>query len=165
MKIVGIVGWKNSGKTHIAQKIISNLNSRNIKVASIKHAHHNFDIDHPETDSYLHRKSGSQEVIISSSKRWAKISELQNRQEKKLNDLIKELEKPDIVIVEGYKNENHPKIEIIRDFEDTSKFLFKKIKNVIAIISDKKISNFDNIQFKKNQINEIVDFILNYKSE
>ena len=165
MKIVGIVGWKNSGKTYIAQKIISNLNSRNVKVASVKHAHHNFDIDHPETDSYLHRKSGSQEVIISSSKRWAKISELQNRQEKKLNDLIKELEKPDIVIVEGYKYENHPKIEIIRDFEDKSKFLFKKIKNVIAIISDTKISNFDNIQFKKNQINEIVDFILNYKSE
>ena len=165
MKIVGIVGWKNSGKTYIAQKIISNLNSRNVKVASVKHAHHNFDIDHPETDSYLHRKSGSQEVIISSSKRWAKISELQNKQEKKLNDLIKELEKPDIVIVEGYKYENHPKIEIIRDFEDKSKFLFKKIKNVIAIISDTKISNFDNIQFKKNQINEIVDFILNYKSE
>tara|TARA_B100001540_G_C15787879_1_gene634074 strand:+ start:27 stop:524 length:498 start_codon:yes stop_codon:yes gene_type:complete len=165
MKIVGIVGWKNSGKTYIAQKIISNLNSRNVKVASVKHAHHNFDIDHPETDSYLHRKSGSQEVIISSSKRWAKISELQNKQEKKLNDLIKELEKPDIVIVEGYKYENHPKIEIIRDFEDKSKFLFKKIKNVIAIISDTKISNFNNIQFKKNQINEIVDFILNYKSE
>ena len=165
MKIVGIVGWKNSGKTYIAQKIISNLNSRNVKVASVKHAHHNFDIDHPETDSYLHRKSGSQEVIISSSKRWAKISELQNKQEKKLNDLIKELEKPDIVIVEGYKYENHPKIEIIRDFEDKSKFLFKKIKNVIAIISDTKISNFDNAQFKNNQINEIVDFILNYKSE
>jgi len=165
MKIIGIVGWKNSGKTHIAQKIISNLNSRNIKVASIKHAHHNFDIDHPETDSYLHRKSGSQQVIISSSKRWAKISELQNRQEKKLNDLIKELEKVDIVIIEGYKNENHPKIEIIRNCEDKSKFLFKKIKNVIAIIADTKISNFDNIQFKKNQINEIVDFILNYKSE
>ena len=165
MKIVGIVGWKNSGKTYIAQKIISNLNSRNVKVASVKHAHHNFDIDHPETDSYLHRKSGSQEVIISSSKRWAKISELQNRKEKKLNGLIKELEKPDIVIVEGYKNENHPKIEIIRDFEDKSKFLFKKIKNVIAIISDTKISNFNNAQFKNNQINEIVDFILNYKSE
>ena len=130
MKVIGIVGWKNSGKTYIAQKIISNLNSRNIKVASIKHAHHNFDIDHPETDSYLHRKSGSQEVIISSSKRWAKIYELQNRQEKKLNDLIKELEKPDIVIVEGYKNENHPKIEIIRDFEDKSKFLFKNLSSL-----------------------------------
>ena len=63
----------------LAQKIISNLNSRNIKVASIKHAHHNFDIDHPETDSYLHRKSGSQEVIISSSKRWAKINELEKQ--------------------------------------------------------------------------------------
>ena len=165
MKILGIVGYKNSGKTYIAQKIISNLNSKNLKVASIKHAHHNFDIDLPKTDSYLHRKSGSQEVIISSSKRWAKISELRNTQEKKLNDLINELEKPDIVIVEGYKNEIHPKIEIIRDFEDKSKFLFKKIKNVIAIISDIEINDFDKMQFKSSQIEEIVNFILNYKSE
>jgi len=165
MKIIGIIGWKNTGKTFFVSKIIKKLKSQNYRIASIKHAHHEFDIDHPNTDSYIHRMSGSSQVIISSSKRWAKISELRNTQEKKLNDLINELEKPDIVIVEGYKNEIHPKIEIIRDFEDKSKFLFKKIKNVIAIISDTKISNFNNIQFKKNQINEIVDFILNYKSE
>ena len=112
MKIIGIVGWKNSGKTYLVQKIISKLVSLNYKVASIKHAHHNFEIDKPKTDSFLHRKAGSSEVIISSSKRWAKISELNGNDEKKLNDLIKEFDKPDIVMVEGFKDEIHPKIEI-----------------------------------------------------
>ena len=114
MKIFGIVGWKNSGKTYYAQKIISKLCQLEMRVASIKHAHHDFDIDQPGTDSFLHRNAGSEQIIISSSKRWAKIYELNNAPEKKLSDLINELDKVDIVIVEGYKNENHPKIEIIK---------------------------------------------------
>ena len=82
MLVCGIIGWKNSGKTYFAQKLITFFNSKNLKVASIKHAHHEFNIDKPGTDSYLHRQSGSQEVIVSSSKRWVKINELGNRQEK-----------------------------------------------------------------------------------
>ncbi len=78
MKVFGIIGWKNSGKTFFAQQIIAKLTLLNLKVASIKHAHHNFNIDEPHTDSFLHRKAGSQQVIISSSKRWAKISEIGN---------------------------------------------------------------------------------------
>ena len=76
MLICGIVGWKNSGKTYFAQKLINYFNSKNLKVASIKHAHHEFNIDKPGTDSYLHRQAGSQEVVVSSSRRWAKIVEL-----------------------------------------------------------------------------------------
>tara|TARA_Y100001970_G_C13951402_1_gene708426 strand:+ start:368 stop:862 length:495 start_codon:yes stop_codon:yes gene_type:complete len=163
MKVIGIVGWKNSGKTYLAQKIIKNLSTKNFKVASIKHAHHDFDIDSPGTDSFMHRESGSQQVIISSAKRWAKIFELKDMPEKKLDYLIKKLEDPEIVIVEGYKNDEHPKIEIIKNPEDQSSFLFKKIKNVVAVVSDEKIMNFNKKQFKKNQINEIVDFITNYK--
>ncbi len=83
MKIIGIVGWKNSGKTFYVSEIIKKLKSKNYRVASIKHAHHEFDIDHYNTDSYIHRKSGSSQVIISSSKRWAKISELEKQDEKK----------------------------------------------------------------------------------
>ena len=163
MIIFGIVGWKNTGKTYFAQKIISSLSSKKIRVASIKHAHHDFDIDHPQTDSFLHRKAGSQQVIISSAKRWAKISELNENQEKKLDDLIDELDDPEIVIVEGYKNENHPKIEIIKDSLDNSTFMFKELKNVSAIVSDINISSFYKKQFKKNQIDEIVEYILTYK--
>ena len=163
MIVFGIVGWKNSGKTYFAQKIISSLSSKKIRVASIKHAHHDFDIDLPHTDSFLHRKAGSQQVIISSAKRWAKISEINENQEKKIDDLINELDNPEVVIVEGYKNDNHPKIEIIKNSLDSSTFMFRELKNVAAIISDINISSFHNKQFKKNQINEIVEYILTYK--
>ena len=163
MKVFGIVGWKNSGKTYFAQQIISILSLQNIRVASIKHAHHNFDIDQPETDSYLLRKAGSQQVIISSAKRWAKIYELKDSSEKKLNELINELENPEVVIVEGFKNENHPKIEIIKDSNDRSSFMFNNLNNIVALISDIHIDSFTLDQFKKNQIKQIVEFILSYK--
>ena len=107
MKIFGIVGLKNSGKTYLLKQIISKLVSLKFRVASIKHAHHDFDIDKPNTDSYIHRQAGSKQVIISSSKRWAKIVELDDLKEKNLNELIAELNDPEIVLVEGFKNENH----------------------------------------------------------
>jgi len=159
LKICGIVGWKNSGKTFFAQELIKYFVSKNLNVASIKHAHHNFDIDKKNTDSYLHRQAGSQQVIISSSKRWAKITELNKTKEKKLNELISELNKPDIVIIEGFKNENHYKLEIINEKSESSKYLFPHLKNIIGIISDLKI-NTSIKQFKKNEINKIAKYIL-----
>jgi len=162
MKIIGIIGWKNSGKTFFAQKIISKLKKKGKKISSIKRAHHNFDIDTPNTDSYLHRKAGSNQVIVSSSKRWAKITELKNKDEKKLKDLLNELDKTDIVIVEGFKNDNHPKIEIIN--ESNEGHLFSSVKNVIALISEHKL-NSELPQFKKNEIDELVEFILKFNNE
>ena len=158
MKIIGIVGWKNSGKTFFVTEIIKKLKFKNYRIASIQHAHHDFDIDHQNTDSYNHRKSGSSQVIISSSKRWAKINELEKQDEKKLEELISELSETDIVLVEGYKNENHPKIEIIS--ENRNEHLFQKIRNVKAIISDIDIDTHLK-RFKKNEIDKIVNFILN----
>ena len=163
MKVFGIVGWKNSGKTYFAQQIISILSSLNHRVASIKHAHHDFNIDYPGTDSYLFRKAGSQQVIISSAKRWAKIYELKDSSEKKLNELINELENPEVVIVEGFKNENHHKIEIIHNPLKPSTFMFTKLNNIVALISDTHIIEYSQLQFKKNEIKKIVQFILNYK--
>ena len=145
--------WKNIFVTEIIKK----LKFKNYRIASIKHAHHDFDIDHQNTDSYNHRKSGSSQVIISSSKRWAKINELEKQDEKKLEELISELSETDIVLVEGYKNENHPKIEIIS--ENKNEHLFQKIKNVKAIISDIDIDTHLK-RFKKNEIDKIVNFIL-----
>ena len=84
MKVCGIVGWKNSGKTFFAQKLIEYFANQKLNVASNKHAHHDFDIDKPGTDSFLHRQAGSQQIIVSSSKRWAKISELNKSKEKTL---------------------------------------------------------------------------------
>ena len=158
MKIIGIIGWKNSGKTYYAQEIIKKLRKKGYSVASIKHAHHEFDVDKPKTDSFLHRKAGSQQVIISSSKRWVKITELENSAEKNLTELLQQLSTTDIVIVEGFKNDNHPKIEIIK--EKSKNYLFNQISNVVALISDIEVDS--NIRkFKKNEIELIVKFILN----
>ncbi len=159
MKIVGIVGWKDSGKTTIATKIINKLSSKNFRVASIKHAHHEFDIDHENTDSFKHRSAGSSQVIVSSSKRWVKISELNNSKEKTLDELINQLSEIDIVIVEGFKKENHPKIEIIKNDNDNDNYLFSKIKNIKAIITNNKLETDLKI-FKNDEIDNIVDFIL-----
>jgi len=162
MKICGIVGLKNSGKTFLINKIIKLLVEKHFKVASIKHAHHNFDIDKEGTDSYMHRESGSSQIIISSSKRWAKIIELDQKKEKTLNELIEELDKPDIVIVEGFKNEDHPKMEIIKDNVQQSEYLFPKLKNVIGIISNRKIHTSIN-HFKTNEIDKITEYIISQK--
>ena len=157
MKIVGIVGWKNSGKTYFASKIINKLKIKNYRVASIKHAHHEFDIDHKNTDSYIHRNAGSSQIIVSSSKRWVKIVELNNSNELKLDELINQLSETDLVIVEGFKNDNHPKIEIIKT--GNNNYLFNNISNIKAIISEEEIDT-DLKQFKKNEIDNIVNFIL-----
>ena len=110
----------------------------------------------------MHRKAGSSQVIISSSKRWAKITEINNKKEKKLKELLNELDNTDIVIIEGFKNENHPKIEIISDSH--KEHLFSSLKNVIALISEKKLQS-TLPQFKIKDIDLITDFILKYNYE
>ena len=159
MILCGIIGWKNSGKTFFTQKLISYFTTLKFNVASIKHAHHNFDIDKPGTDSFLHRQAGSKQVIVSSSKRWAKIIELNQSNEKTLYELVEEFHNPDIIIVEGFKNENHPKMEIISDNSDHSNYLFPHLSNIIGIVSDFKIDT-SIMQFKKNEINIIANHIL-----
>ena len=152
----GIVGWKNSGKTYLAQKLINYFSKKNYIVASIKHAHHDFDIDKPGTDSFKHRSAGSSQVIISSSKRWAKIIENNNKNEKKLNELLREFNDIDVAIVEGFKKENHPKIEII---SKNSKNINNEIKNVVAIVADDKIDSSKPV-FKKNDVESLAQFII-----
>ncbi len=156
-KVIGIVGWKDVGKTFFATKIINLLVKRGYKVGTIKHAHHDFDIDKPGTDSFKHRESGASEVIISSSKRWSKIIENNNKNEKKLNELLREFIDVDVVIVEGFKKENHPKIEII---SQNTKIVNNEIKNVVAFVTDEKIKS--NIPlFKRNDIESLTEFIIN----
>ena len=156
IKIIGIVGWKNVGKTFFAEEVIKLLVSKGYKVGSIKHAHHTFDIDKPGTDSFKHRNAGSTQVIISSSMRWAKIVENKNKEEKSLQDLMSEFKDIDIVVVEGYKKENHPKIEI---FEKNSKLIHLETKNVIALVSNELIESSIPV-FKKNEKEMLVEFII-----
>ena len=155
-KVIGIVGWKDVGKTYLVTEIIKLLVAKNYRVGSIKHAHDDFDIDKPGTDSFKHRESGSSQVIISSSRRWAKINENIDNREKSLKELIEEFEYIDIIIVEGFKNEIHPKIEIITNNVEISN---SKINNVIAIVSDVML-NSNTPVFKKNEIKSLVEFII-----
>ena len=163
MKVIGIVGWKNSGKTTLMKEIIKYLVSKNFVVGTIKHAHHNFDIDKEGTDSFIHRKSGAQEVLISSSKKWAKIDERKKLKELSLNDLLKKIERSDIVLVEGFKKENHKKIEIIRNIDQNKKPLFNSLSNIIAVVT-----NYDfNLKipiFKENDYEAIGNYIISLDS-
>ena len=159
MKVIGIVGWKNSGKTRLMQGLIKYFSSKNLFVGTIKHAHRNFEIDHEGSDSFLHRKAGANEVIISSSKRWAKIDERKKLNELSLENLIKKIERADIILVEGFKGENHKKIEVIRENNLKNDPLFSSLKNVIAIVSDKK-QNTNLPIFDFNDFEKIGEFIL-----
>ena len=155
-KIIGITGWKDVGKTYYASLIIKLLVKKGYEVGSIKHAHHDFDIDKPGTDSFKHREAGSNQVIVSSSKRWAKITENNNKNEKSLDELIQELYNVDIIIVEGYKKDNHPKIEILgKDLKNRN----KETNNVIAFVSD-DLKDTSAPVFKKNDTKNLVNFII-----
>jgi molybdopterin-guanine dinucleotide biosynthesis protein B len=114
MRIIGLAGWSGSGKTTLVTAVIPVLVGRGLKVATVKHAHHEFDIDQPGKDSWLHRKAGASEVAIVSSRRWAIVHELGEEPEPPLVDVLAKLSAVDLVIVEGFKRHAHPKLEVYR---------------------------------------------------
>jgi molybdopterin-guanine dinucleotide biosynthesis protein B len=114
MRIVGLAGWSGSGKTTLVTKVIPVLAGRGLKVATVKHAHHEFDLDQPGKDSWLHRQAGASEVAIVSARRWALVHELREEAEPSLMDMLAKLSPVDLVIVEGFKRHAHPKLEIYR---------------------------------------------------
>ena len=112
--VMGLAGWSGSGKTTLAEKLIAALTSRGLDVATIKHAHHAFDADVPGKDSYRHRAAGARQVIVSSQARSVIFTENRDRDEAPIEALLASLAPADIVIVEGYKREPIPKLEIFR---------------------------------------------------
>lgn len=115
MKIYGVTGWKNAGKTGLMERLVADLSGRGFSVSTIKHSHHSFDVDQPGRDSYRHRQAGAQEVLIASNKRVALMQELRGAPEPALGDLLARLSPVDLVLIEGYKREPHPKIEAFRE--------------------------------------------------
>jgi molybdopterin-guanine dinucleotide biosynthesis adapter protein len=113
-RILGITGWSGSGKTTLLTRLIPQLVARGLRVATLKHAHHEFDVDTPGKDSYEHRKAGASEVIISSARRWVQMHELGSTPEPTLADLLRRLAPCDLILVEGFKRERHPKLEVYR---------------------------------------------------
>ncbi|MEM9206949.1 MAG: molybdopterin-guanine dinucleotide biosynthesis protein B [Pseudomonadota bacterium] len=157
--VFGITGWKNSGKTTLVSRVVEDLTARGYRVSTVKHAHETFDIDHPGTDSFKHRTAGAVEVALVSKKRWAIMHELRGDQEPSLMDVLKSMAPCDLVIIEGYKREPHPKIECRRvDARDT-KPLFVDDPSIVALASDQPQTESDRPVFDLNAIEQITDFI------
>src|SRR5215472_14718779 len=114
MRVIGLAGWSGSGKTTLVTKVIPVLVKRGLKLATVKHAHHEFDTDQPGKDSWLHRRAGASEVAVVSSRRWAIVHELEHEPEPSLEDVLRKLSPIDLVIVEGFKRHAHPKLEVYR---------------------------------------------------
>src|SRR5436190_4557896 len=114
MRIIGLAGSSGSGKTTLITKLLPHLIARGLRVSTLKHAHHGFDLDQPGKDSFMHRTAGATEVVISSAKRFAVLHELRDESEWDLPDLLAKLSPVDLVLVEGFKRDAFPKLEIHR---------------------------------------------------
>lgn len=157
--VFGITGWKNSGKTTLTERVIAELTRRGHRVASIKHAHHAFDVDRKGTDSHRHRTAGAAEVAIVSSVRWALMHELQGDDEPTLEDILARLSPADFVIVEGFKKSSHDKIECRRKDAMDHAPLTTSVPAVVAIASDKPEEGEPLPVFDLNDVSTIADFI------
>ena len=135
MRIIGLAGWSGSGKTTLVTKVIPMLIKRGLKVATVKHAHHEFDTDQPGKDSWLHRRAGASEVAVVSSRRWAIVHELGEEAEPPLCDVLAKLSPADLVIVEGFKRHSHPKLEVYRAAV-AKPLIYPRDDCVVAIASD-----------------------------
>ena len=135
MRIIGIAGWSGAGKTTLLAKLIPRLTARGVRVSTVKHAHHAFDVDQPGKDSHTHRMAGATEVLVSSVNRWALVHELRGAAEPKLSDLLGKLAPVDLVIVEGFKHGAHPKLEIYRSAVGKPQ-LHTDDPHIVAVASD-----------------------------
>ncbi|EIE50801.1 molybdopterin-guanine dinucleotide biosynthesis protein MobB [Salipiger aestuarii] len=114
MKVYGITGWKNAGKTGLMERLVAEMAARGLTVSTVKHAHHDTDVDQPGTDSFRHRSAGAGQVMLASPNRWALMTELRGASEPPLDALLAQLAPVDLVLIEGYKTAPHPKIEACR---------------------------------------------------
>jgi molybdopterin-guanine dinucleotide biosynthesis protein B len=157
MKLYGVTGWKNSGKTGLMERLIAEFTARGFSVSSIKHAHHSVDVDHPGKDSHRHRMAGANEVILATRSRVAIMQELRGAEEPSLADLLARLSPVDLVLIEGYKRDRHPKIEC-RRCETAQTLIAMDDPTIHAIASDEPIE-IDRPVFDLNDTGAIADFI------
>lgn len=158
MKIYGITGWKNAGKTGLMERLVTEITGRGHSVSTVKHAHHAFDVDQPGRDSYRHRMAGAREVLLASGKRWALMHELRGATEPGLSDLLARLSPVDLVLIEGYKREAHPKIEAHRAQAGTPLIALDDA-SIRAVASDVPL-DLDRPVFDLDDTTTIADFIL-----
>ncbi len=160
MKVFGIAGWSGSGKTTLLEKLIPALIARGLKVSVIKHAHHGFDIDKPGKDSYRHREAGAAEVMLASGSRWALMHECRDEGEPQLSALIARLAPCDLVLVEGFKQEPVPKLEVHRPANGKPP-LFAERNDIVAVACDEAIDAPVPV-LPLNNIDAVADFVIRH---
>lgn len=159
-RVFGISGWKNSGKTGLTEHLVSELTRRGYRISTIKHAHHDFDIDKPGADSFRHREAGATEVAIVSGTRFAIMHELRNEPEPPLADILARLAPCDLVLIEGYKREPVPKIEVRRLEAKSREPLSPADPHIVAIAADHPVTESDLPVFDLDDTISIADFII-----
>lgn len=158
-RVFGVTGWKNSGKTQLVTSLVAEFTRRGLRVSTVKHAHHDFDIDKPGADSYRHREAGASEVALVSGRRWALMHELREEEEPSLDEILNRLAPCDLVLIEGYKREAHPKIEARRLEARKSEPLAPNDPQILAIAADHPLSGETLPVFDLNDIAAMADFI------
>lgn len=158
MRIFGVAGWKNAGKTGLMERLVTEITSRGYSVSTVKHAHHSFDVDHEGKDSHRHRVAGAREVLLASRNRFALMHELRTEDEPNLEALLNRLSPVDLVLVEGYKRDAHPKIEAHRA-ETGNPLIARNDPTVRAVASD-TLLDLDRPVFDLNDTKAVADFIL-----
>jgi molybdopterin-guanine dinucleotide biosynthesis protein B len=158
--VIGIAGWKNSGKTTLTVRLVEELTRRGYRIATIKHAHHAFEIDDGATDSARHRRAGAHQVAIVSGKRWAIVRELDSDPEPALETILARLDPSDLVIVEGYKRAPIAKIEVRRTAAARHETLSDNDPSVRAIVTDHPVARTHLPVFDLDDVKAIADFII-----
>ncbi len=157
MKVFGVAGYKNSGKTGLMERLVAEFTARGLTVSTVKHAHHRFDVDQPGKDSHRHREAGATQVLLSSANRWALMSELRGAEEPGLDDLLARLDPVDLVLVEGFKRGPHPKVEAHR--AATKQPLLAPDDPTIRAVASDVALELDRQTFDLNDTGGIADFI------
>jgi molybdopterin-guanine dinucleotide biosynthesis protein B len=159
MRIIGLAGWSGSGKTTLLARVIPALIRCGRTVSTVKHAHHGFDVDIPGKDSHTHRSAGASEVFVSSSRRWAHIHELRGEGEPELKEILARLKPVDLVIVEGFKRHQHPKLEIYRAAVGKT-LLHPEDDWIVAVASDAPVPEARVPVLLLDDIEKIADVLL-----
>ncbi len=160
MKIFGFAGWSGSGKTTLVKAVIPALIERGLKISTIKHTHHNFDIDRPGKDSFEHRAAGAHEVVITGAARWALLHENRGEPEPHINAMLSRMSPVDLVIIEGFKSYAHPKMEVYRP-EVGKPIICADDPSVVAVASTMKL-DVTIPQLDLNDVEAIAEFVINF---
>jgi molybdopterin-guanine dinucleotide biosynthesis protein B len=161
VKIIGVAGFKNAGKTTLVEKLVTALTGKGYRVSTVKHAHHSFDIDHEGRDSFRHRKAGATEVAVVSAGRWAIIHELRQENEPPLSDILAKLAPCDLAIIEGYKRDDQDKIEVRNLALDHPK-LAGNDSTIVAIAVNGSVADAPVPVFDRDNVAALTQFIVNH---